>query len=272
MLNPVEPWNEVAEGYAQTTMQLFKNYAHAAMELAQPGAADYVLDLACGPGTLSLELVDKVDRVCALDFSPAMLAQLQRHIATAGITNIHPLRADGQCLPCADAIFDQAYSMFGLMFFPERAVAYAELWRTLKPGGKVVIASWAPIVDSPSLQLMFGMLEIVMPELESPQAGLEVLADPKVFTAELQAAGFGQVSIQRVSATIEVDNIDAFWQFMAKGAAPLVMARKNMSTSQWQECEQNVLAYLRDTLAPPCRLTQHAWLALAEKSSFEIKE
>jgi ubiquinone/menaquinone biosynthesis C-methylase UbiE len=52
---------------------------------------------------------------------------------------------DGQNLLFPDTEFDFAFSMFGLMLFPDRCKGMAEMFRVLKPGGRCAISTWTPI-------------------------------------------------------------------------------------------------------------------------------
>src|SRR5699024_11098930 len=94
-----------------------------------------VLDVACGPGTLTLLAAAAGATVTALDFSSPMIAQLRTRAAAldlASAVEVH--EGGGQRLPFASAVFDAAFSMFGLMFFPDRHAGLRELARVLKPG------------------------------------------------------------------------------------------------------------------------------------------
>ena len=81
--------------------------------------------------------------------------------------------------PLAGATFDAAFSLFGLMFFPDRKQGFAEIYRTLKPGGSIAITSWAPVDQSPAMQTMFGALRAIKPDLPQPQRAVTTLEDRK---------------------------------------------------------------------------------------------
>ena len=104
-----------------------------AIELANIPASARVIDVATGPGTVALALAPRVREVCALDFSSGMIEQLERESARRGLTNVRAVVGDGQSLPYADGAFSAGFSMFGLMFFPDRARGYRELARVLAP-------------------------------------------------------------------------------------------------------------------------------------------
>jgi len=103
-----EPWNLVAGGYAETTMVMLAQYAEQAIEVSNLKSDDKVLDVACGPGTLSLLVAERVASVHAIDFSEKMLSLLDQKIDDAGLDYLHTHHGDGQALPYDAESFDAA--------------------------------------------------------------------------------------------------------------------------------------------------------------------
>jgi len=265
-MSSFEPWDLVATGYAETTMQAFGQYAEAAIAAARlkPGAA--VLDVACGPGTLALMLARNAGRVDGIDFSQAMLDCFADRIARDGHRNIEIRHGDAQQLPYADNSFDAAFSLFGLMFFPDRGRGFAEIHRTLKPGGTAAVTSWTPVDQSPAMQIMFGAVRAMKPELPAPQRAIDTLENPELFEREMRAAGFREVEVRPVTGAYPVAAIPEFWDFMLRGSAPLQMLKKGMGETLWREKEQVALAFLEEQLPSlPCELTSDAWLGVGVK-------
>jgi len=261
MMATPTPWDLVAAGYAQTTMQLLAQFAEVAVASASLTPNMKVLDVACGPGTVSLMAAPQVASVSALDFSENMLTALAENMQSHGIENIESFHGNGQALPYQDNSFDAAFSMFGLMFFPERCKGFSEIFRVLKQGGKITVSSWAPIADSPAMQMMFGALRAMNPDVPEPQADIASLENPAVFHQELEDAGFSDVVVERVQKSIPVKNIQAFWVDMVRGSAPLVMMKQQWGEKKWAEKEVLALAYLQENLPQvPCELTFDAWL------------
>ena len=261
-----EPWNLVADGYAETTMILFEQYAGeviAACNL-KPGAT--VLDVACGPGTLGLKVARTAGKVCGIDFSETMIDIFRKKIEQAGHKHIELHCGDAQTLPYDDATFDAAFSMFGLMFFPDRKRGFAELYRTLKPGGSIAVTSWAPVDQSPAMLTMFGALRAIKPDLPQPQRSVSTLENPEIFRQEMQDAGFRNVEIRLVTKPFPVNSVPEFWEFMVRGSAPIQMMKKNMGEATWREKETLALDYLKESLPSlPTELTSDAWLGVGVK-------
>jgi ubiquinone/menaquinone biosynthesis C-methylase UbiE len=266
-LSASEPWNLVADGYAETTMIVFEEYADEAIAACNLKPNSTVLDVACGPGTVALRLAQHAKQVHGIDFSEAMLAVFRNKIEQAGHHNIQLHCGDAQTLPYADNTFDAAFSLFGLMFFPNRKQGFAEIHRTLKPGGSVAVSSWAPVDQSPAMMTMFGALRAIKPDLPQPQRSIATLENPERFKQEMEEAGFRNVEIHKVTKAFPVGTTAEFWESMVKGSAPIQMMKKGLGEVLWREKEKLALAWLEETLpALKMPLTSDAWLGLGVKS------
>jgi ubiquinone/menaquinone biosynthesis C-methylase UbiE len=248
-------------------MQMLAHYADEAIAAShlKPGAK--ILDVACGPGTLALMVARKAKEVHGIDFSLPMLDIFRQHVERAGHKNITIQHGDAQTLPYADNTFDAAFSMFGLMFFPDRRKGFAEINRVLRPGGTIAVTSWAPIDRSPAMQLMFGAIRTINPSIPEPQKPIDTLENPDVFEHEMLDAGFRDVKIQSVTRfAFPVVSIPKFWDDMVKGSAPIMMMKKNMGDAVWKEKEVLAIRYLEENLTElPTRLSSDAWLGLGIK-------
>jgi len=265
-LSASEPWNLVADGYAETTMIVFEQYAAEAIAASKLKPNSTVLDVACGPGTLALKLARTAGKVHGIDFSESMLAVFEKKIEQAGHGNIALHCGDAQTLPYPDEMFDAAFSLFGLMFFPDRKQGFAEIHRTLKPGGSIAVTSWAPVDQSPAMQTMFGALRAIKPDLPQPQRSVSTLENPDVFKQEMQDAGFRSVEIRCVTKPFPVTTIPEFWDSMVKGSAPIQMLKKSLGETAWHEKEVLALEYLKERLPVlPTALTSDAWLGVGFK-------
>jgi ubiquinone/menaquinone biosynthesis C-methylase UbiE len=265
-LSTSEPWNLVADGYAETTMIVFEQYAEEAIATSKLKPNSTVLDVACGPGTLALMVAHDAREVHGIDFSASMLAVFKQKIEQAGHGNIALHCGDAQALPYPDQMFDAAFSLFGLMFFPDRRKGFAEIHRTLKPGGSIAVTSWAPVDQSPAMQTMFGALRAIKPDLPQPQRSVATLENPEVFKQELLDAGFRDVEIRRVTKPFPIPSIPEFWESMVKGSAPIQILKKSLGESAWREKEILAIDYLQEMLpSTPTTLTSDAWLGLGIK-------
>lgn len=264
-LSAARAWDLAAEGYAAFSGELMTRYAARALELVGVRADARVLDLASGPGTLSLLAAPRVAEVQAIDFSEQMLRLLHERAEAAGIGNIEARLGDGQRLPYADSSFDAAFSMFGLMFFPDRRRGFAELFRVLRPGGVAVVSSWAPAVESTLMQTMYKVLRVTGSIAEEPQPVYSSLENPEVFAGEMREAGFAGVSIQRHTSTLTWPSSEAFLDHMLRGGAGLTALRHELGEQQWRRKEATMRAYLDEHFRPNTPLTTTALLGIGHR-------
>jgi SAM-dependent methyltransferase len=261
------PWNAVASAYARTSQLFLERFAIDALHWIPLSRESHLLDVACGPGTLSLLAAPLVKRVTAIDFSPAMLALFRRRVAELGLSNIDIHEGDGQALPFANDSFDAAFSMFGLMFFPDRTKGFSELHRALKPGGRAVVSSWSPADRSPLMQAVLGAMKAMDPQAPEPPKPPPSLDASEIFRQEFEQAGFEKVQIERVTKSWPVASVEAFWSEMVEGHAGLVMLKEKMGSALWQKKQPLALRFLHGHLpTTPTRLTSDAWLGIGAKA------
>jgi len=242
-----EPWDLVAAAYAAEALPYFQIFAREALAHAalEPGAR--VLDVAAGPGTLSLLAAAAGARVSAIDFSERMVAELESRRAAAGLASAVDVRVgDGQQLPFESGTYDVAFSMFGLMFFPDRAAGFREMRRVLKPGGRAIVSSWVPF-DGPFGAIMKTAAEF-LPGLPLGGGAKQPLASPAEIEAEMSAAGFSAVTVVTLPQELTAPSFDAFWTAMQRTNAPLVLVRHRVGAERWATVGPQIRERLRATL------------------------
>ncbi len=110
---------------------------------AQLIAGESVIDLGCGAGIdtlLAARLVSPGGRAVGLDTLPEMLAQGEANAREGGITNADWLRGELESIPLPDASVDVAISNGVLNLSPRKGRAMAEIFRVLRPGGRISLA------------------------------------------------------------------------------------------------------------------------------------
>ncbi len=226
-LATAEPWDLVAEAYAEDALPYFESFSREALRLAELPADPHIADVACGPGTLGLLAAAAGARVSAIDVSPRMVEAFRARAADAGLTQVVDIRlGDGQQLPFETGAYDGAFSMFGFMFFPDRVAGMRELLRLLRPGARAVVSSWVPF-EGP-FGTLFEAAREVLPGL--PIAGGRFpLSTPEEIRAELSAAGFRVVSVETVSQQLNAASFEAFWETMLRTNAPLALIRHRLA-------------------------------------------
>ena len=230
-------WDLVADAYAAEMMPVFDHFAREALRLAAVPAGGRVVDVACGPGTVSLVAAAAGHEVDAIDFSPKMI----EHLTAQKNPRVQARVGDGQALPYADATFDAGFSLVGLIFFPDRAKGIAELRRVLRPGARAVVSSWPESKLSPVLSAVFAAIGQVTGNTSSGEP--PPLATEEACRAEL-GASFRDVAVHTVTAVQRFASLDELWGSFTRTFAPLVLLRPRLG-ARWSELE----AIARDKLA-----------------------
>jgi ubiquinone/menaquinone biosynthesis C-methylase UbiE len=112
--------------------------------LAHPHAGERALDMGTGTGHFAFDLAGHGLEVVGVELSPAMLAVARARAlpvrpATAG--SVHLVHGDAAALPLAPATFDLVLSVTALEFVADRQRALAEMWRAVRPGGRLVVGA-----------------------------------------------------------------------------------------------------------------------------------
>ena len=268
-LSAPEPWNAVANDYLDVNLPLLGMFSDAAMEQVQLAADMRVIDVAAGPGTLACRIAPSVERVDAIDFSAEMLGHCLARIAELGLANVYVRHGDAQALPFPNATFDLGFCMFGIMFFPDRPRAFRELYRVLRPGGRALLTSWAPIERSSYMQTRVDALRAADPNAPNPAdiaRNVLTLENPDLFAKEMRDAGFDDVSVEPVVRERTFADADELFRSLTRGNAPIELLRRTLGESVWQERLRGIRRYL-ETLGPfPIRLALTAWLGQGRRS------
>ncbi|AWT47143.1 MULTISPECIES: class I SAM-dependent methyltransferase [Streptomyces] len=167
-----------------------------------------VLELAAGTGVLTSALLAAVPEasVVATDLNDAMVAT-----GSAREPRARWRQADAQELPFPDGGFDLVVCQFGVMFFPDKRAAFAEVRRVLAPHGRFLFSSWGPLDSHGFDAAVQSALDDCMSE-GAPQFLREVphgYTDPSVVAAELTAAGLVLAEAEEVTLQGEAESAES---------------------------------------------------------------
>ncbi len=155
-----------------------------------------ILELAHGPGHILLELEKAGFRVIGLDLSPHMSRIAHKRIKRSG-SRISVVRGKAQALPFAEASFSSVLAIFPSEFILELDSLEA-VWRTLLPGGRIVIVVGAQLTGKGVAKSVIGWLYAITGQRAGSKAISEHTGIWNLAKERLASAGF-DLSIEQVS-------------------------------------------------------------------------
>jgi SAM-dependent methyltransferase len=198
------------EKRADSLDSIADSYGVPVMEALGLEPGQRVVDIGCGPGSTSIQLARRIGNqgeVVGVDISSGMVAAAGRRASAAGLTNVRFLVADAQTDPLGQD-FDAAFSRFGVMFFGDPVAAFANIGRSMKPGGCLACAVWGPLADNPWMFVpTLAAVQVLSTELALPEPGRPgpfSLDHADLVHEVLTAAGFVDTDVGRIDGSRHV--------------------------------------------------------------------
>lgn len=168
-----------------------------------------VLETACGTGILTRRLREALPgeaELVATDLNEPMLAVARRSVGPDA--NVKWAQADMTQLRIGSGEFDVMVCQFGLMFVPNKPAAAREALRVLKPGGRLLLATWRSLAENAAIRLAHETVSALFPS-ESPKFYLTQTGhgDIEEITRLLAGAGFLDVRAEVVQKQSTLKNM-----------------------------------------------------------------
>ncbi|MEC4749443.1 class I SAM-dependent methyltransferase [Methylomicrobium sp. Wu6] len=157
-----------------------------------------VLDVCSGTGASALPaaiMVGPNGKVIAVDLADKLLAEAKIKAEAKKLTNLEFQVGDMLSLGYPDACFDAAICVFGIFFVPDMALAVKELWRQVRPGGRLAITTWGADLFEPANSLFWQSVRDERPELYKDFNPWDRISNPEGLRAMLSEAGIHDVDI-----------------------------------------------------------------------------
>ena len=191
--------------------RLWKRYT---LTVANPQPGQQVLDIAGGTGDLSLAFAKKVGptgRVVHTDINEAMLREGRTRLLDLGVV-LPTLVCDAEKLPFASESFDFVSVAFGLRNMTNKESALAEMHRTLKPGGKLLVLEFSRVAkplekayDWYSFNVLPKLGKLVANDEDSYRylaESIRMHPGQEALRQMMRGAGFGHVDVHNLSAGV----------------------------------------------------------------------
>jgi SAM-dependent methyltransferase len=222
-------------------------------DLAGVAAGQRVLDVGCGPGALTAELVERLgpDHVSAVDPSePFVAAAKERH------PGVDVQLAPAEQLPFTDGDFDAALAQLVVHFMSDPVAGLREMARVTRENGVVAASVWDHGGGRGPLSLFWDAARQGDPNVmdESKMAGAR-----EGHLAELfEAAGLRELEETAHSVDVEHPSFDEWWEPFTLGVGPAGAHVASLDADQQTQLRERCLELLPD---PPFVVSAKAWAA-----------
>jgi SAM-dependent methyltransferase len=161
--------------------------------------------------------------VVITDVADTMTAIAARRASAVGLANVRTAVTGLESIDAADASFDAVLCREGLMFAVEPGRAAAEIARVMRPGGRVVTATWGRPADNPWLAIVMDSAAAQLGEPVPPPGvpGPFSLADAGVILDLWRGAGLVDVELRAVDIPLVASSFDGWWDARVALAGPL---------------------------------------------------
>jgi SAM-dependent methyltransferase len=222
-------------------------------DLADVRAGQYALDVGCGPGALTGELVRRLgaDHVAAVDPSPPFV-----EAARSRFPDVDVRQAPAESLPFPDAGFDTALAQLVVHFLRDPVVGIAEMARVVLPGGVVAACVWDFAGGSDPLSTFWSVARELDPDVEdeSHLAGAREGHLVELF----ETAGLADVEPAELTLSLEHASFDEWWEPYTGGVGPAGAYLQRLDAARRDELREACWARLG---AAPFTITARAWAA-----------
>ncbi len=212
-----------------------------------------VLDVGCGPGALSTELVRRVgsDAVTAVDPSESFVEAARERLP--GIT---VEQAPAEHLPFPDDSFDAAIAQLVVHFMTDPVAGLAEMGRVTRPGGVVAACVWDHGGRQSPLGLFWEAARVLEPDVddESGLAGAREGHLRELF----EAAGLSEIEDTALTVAVEHPTFEDWWERFTLGVGPAGAFTAGLDPGRLTELRELCRARLPTA---PFTITARAWAA-----------
>ncbi|MHB8643008.1 MAG: class I SAM-dependent methyltransferase [Gaiellaceae bacterium] len=222
-------------------------------DLAGIASRQRVLDVGCGPGALTAELVARVgpDAVSAVDPSESFVAA-----ARARHPGVDVRRAPAEQLPFEQQTFDAALAQLVVHFMSDPATGLAEMRRVTRAGGVVAACVWDHGASRSPLTPFWDAARALNPHARD-EGHLPGTSEGEL-TQLFEAAGLREVAETALSVSVDHPTFEEWWEPFTLGVGPAGAYVAALDAQQQTALREHLRAALPDA---PFTITAQAWTA-----------
>ena len=207
-------YNAAADSYDDPANTFWGLFGRRTIERLDLPSGARVLDACCGSGASAIPAAERVGphgSVLGIDIAQKMLALARAKAAARGLGNIEFRQGDLLDLAVPESSFDAAVCVFGIFFVPDTTAAVRELWKAVRPGGRLALTTWGPNFFEPATTAFWTSVRDVRPDLYKGFDPWDRVSDPPSLRTLLHAGGASQVEVVAETGAHPIPSPEAWW-------------------------------------------------------------
>jgi ubiquinone/menaquinone biosynthesis C-methylase UbiE len=207
-------YNSAADCFDAAPLAFWARYGRNTVERAALPRGARVLDVCCGTGASALpaaRAVGSSGSVIAVDLAEDLLALGRAKARAEGLHWLEFRRGDMTSLGLPDGAFDAVLCVFGIFFVPDMEAQVAELWRMVRPGGRLAITTWGPDIWGPGYALWQAAVRRVRPDLSSAFNPWDRITTPDAVRRLFADAGVAGADVAAEEGWQDLQGPEDFW-------------------------------------------------------------
>jgi ubiquinone/menaquinone biosynthesis C-methylase UbiE len=257
-------YNAAADNFDAEPLAFWDRYGERTIARLALSRGAHVLDVCSGTGASALpaaRAVGRDGRVIGVDLADRLLELARAKAAAGGLAHAEFLRADMTALEFPDARFDAVVCVFGIFFVPDMRAQIVELWRMVRPGGRLAITTWGPRWLAPAYEPWRLAVRRVRPDLDAAFHPWDRITTPEAVRRLFADAGIDDVEVVPESGHQALRASADFWTIALGSGLRWTIDR--LGTDAAREVEREMLALLGENHVD--RLETNVVYAVARK-------
>lgn len=193
-----ETYDSAADFFDHEALEFWARYGAGTIERLDLRKGARVLDVGSGSGASAIPAALRVGsegEVTAVDLSSNLLSLAKNKAEGLNLNNIEFIQGDMTNLGYPDNTFDAVVCVFAIFFVPDMEKQVGELYRMVKPGGKLAITTWGPEFFEPAYANWKNILKNMRPDLHSEFNPWDRISQPDTLRELMIDGGTSNVEV-----------------------------------------------------------------------------
>jgi ubiquinone/menaquinone biosynthesis C-methylase UbiE len=207
-------YDAAADHFDDEPLSFWEEIGRRTVAGLQLPAGSRVLDVGCGTGASALpaaQAVGSQGSVLGVDLAARLLERARRKATAWGLTNAEFRLADMTALGYPDGHFDAVVSVFSIFFVPDMEGLVRELWRMVRPGGKLAVTTWGPRMFEPAYSRWLAAIKEERPDLHSAFNPWARITDVESMRRLFRDGGVADVEVTAEDGIQPLRSPDDWW-------------------------------------------------------------